>query len=158
MEVTCPTQIEVAPGHFLRRPPSEELQKVREAIKSSNGPFDPSLRFESTVMTVGDATHFRATIDSSKWRYWVIDVQLTPETRDRLHEIQEAARLSAVELRCHTFFHGDGIVHAGWIGQGLGPAYHGPTGLLTGYGQVARIVPGGHDAFAVFFHVAAIRS
>lgn len=104
LDVQVPTPAEIIPNHWLRRPTMPEINRIREAFTQFGGPIGQFYRIWYEPRGAAGST---TSSDPNDWRYWVIGVSKAHvgALNDGLNELEEASRLTAVELDCSLQFY-----------------------------------------------------
>ncbi len=106
LDVQVDTPLEIIPGHTLRRPSGSELNRIIPALDAFGTALPYRMFFECLPGSGGTA---RRSDNPEDWRYWVIEIGADHcgAVNEGLVGLQEAARLTPIELDCGVQFYGD---------------------------------------------------
>jgi hypothetical protein len=120
VKVLSPLPVEIIPHHFLRRPETSEIEKIREGLQRFGGMFDLTILFESRTVRGKQSALSRRSNDPQDWHYYVIGLSNKSEStlNAGFIEIERAARLTNFELRCGFIVSPNGgFIYSGILGE-----------------------------------------
>jgi hypothetical protein len=111
MELGCPSNVEIAPVHRLKRADGNQVEFIKGKLQELNA--DPFSRYaspyENKVRAVpgdkpGEVQYFYDKLAPEDWKYWVVEFE---GTNSELQELEWACALvpNDFELGFHVIFH-----------------------------------------------------
>lgn len=116
--VTARVPAEIIPGHVLRRPSIAEAERLRRELREWSGSTDYTLIFESRHVPGSSTVSYDISPHEADWHYWLVEAT-TSAPRDvskGFSEIEQASKLTNVELNCRLLLYQSGSSLARWQG------------------------------------------